>query len=224
MNTSIFKKLFPQSEPLNLLVEHAQLLEESIKHLKPMFEKYFAGESIEEHSAVICTNESRADDLKFNIREIISSGIKIPFDKSDFLDYLCMQETLIDQTKDIAKKLSLNRVTLEKKLIADIFELLDEVIKAVDYLENAIRTLKPLVYFSFSSKESEIEKEEVFKVEKIESLVDKKSIEIAKILYTKKHEIQPVDFYFIESVLIILSKMGDYAENGAELLLRFIKS
>ncbi|MBN2364272.1 DUF47 family protein [candidate division WOR-3 bacterium] len=223
MNTSIFKKLFPQNEPLNLLIEHALLLDDSIKILKPMFELYFNDENIDKYSSVICTNESRADDVKFKIREIIATGIKIPFDKSDFLDYLSMQENLIDLTKDIAKKLSLNRVKLGENLTAEFFVLLDEVIKAVDYLESAIRSLKSLLYFSFSAKESDIEKEEIFMVERLESSVDKKSIEIAKKLYSMKNDINPVDLYFIESVLIILSKMGDYAENGAELLLRFIK-
>jgi len=34
----------------------------------------------------------------------------------------------------------------------------------------------------------------------------------------------PVDLLFIESVILILSEMGDYAENAAELLLNFIKT
>ncbi len=224
MNSSIFKKLFPQSEPLNLLIEHALLLEEAIKLLNPMFQNYFSGGEIHEYSSQICILESRADDIKFKIREIIASGIKIPFDKSDFLDYLSMQETLIDQAKDLARKISLNKVSLSRELTEDFFNLLDEVIKTVDYLENAIRALKPLLYFSFSSKDSEQEREEIFMVEKLESSVDKKSIAIAKKLYSMKNEIHPVDLYFMESILIILSKMGDFAENGAELLLRFIKS
>ncbi|MBN1620165.1 DUF47 family protein [candidate division WOR-3 bacterium] len=224
MNSSIFKKLFPQSEPLNLLIEHAQLLEEAIKLLNPMFQNYFSGSETYEYSSQICMLESRADDIKFKIREIIASGIKIPFDKSDFLDYLSMQETLIDQAKDLARKISLNKVSLSRELTEDFFNLLDEVIKTVDYLENAIRALKPLLYFSFSSKDSDQEREEIFMVEKLESSVDKKSIAIAKKLYSMKDEIHPVDLYFMESILLILSKMGDFAENGAELLLRFIKS
>ncbi len=224
MSSSIFKKLFPQNEPLKLLIEHALLLEDAVKILKPMFESYFKNDNIDLHVNKICILESRADDIKFQIRKIIGTGIKIPFEKSDFLDYLHNQEHLIDCTKDLAKKLSLNRVILDKNIIDELFILIDEVILLIDYLENAIRSMKSLLYFSFSDKESNAEKEEIMLVEKSESKVDNLSIEIAKKLYLQKNKMNPIDLIFIENVILILSEMGDYAENAAELLLNFIRT
>lgn len=223
MTSSIFKKLFPQNEPLSLLIEHALILEESVKLLKPLFESYFNQQDISPHANKISRLESQADDIKFKIRKSIASGIRIPFDKADFLDYLHNQEHLIDCSKDIAKKLSINQVILDQQLTEKIMELVDEVITLIDYLENAIKAVKSVVYFSFSNKSTEQEKEEIATVERYESKVDKHSLKIARNLYQFKDELNPVDLIFIESVLLILSEMGDYAENAADLLLSFIK-
>jgi len=222
MTNLIFRKLFPQNTPLKLLIEQSLILEDAVKLLKPLFEAYFNNKDTATFARKIYIYESKADDVKFKIRKIFAKGVRIPFDKIDFLEYMNCQETLIDCTKDIAKKLSLNKVIAKEGIIRSFLELVDEVILLIDYLENAIRELKSVVYFSFSDKEKQCERKEINLVTKSESKIDKLAHQLGKQLYKEKKNMNAVDLIFIESLILELSKMGDEAENAAELLLSFI--
>lgn len=224
MGTAFFKKMFPKESPIKLLIEHAIILEDVTKKVKILVEKYFNDEDISELVEDISRQESKADDLKFEIRKILAESVRTPFAIKDILDYLNYQETLVDYMEDIAKKLSLNKIEgLDEEVKSDFLELVQEVVNSIDFLENMVSEMKKIIDASFATKFLKEEQEESLRIEAIEGNVDKISLRIGKWIYSKKKEMNPIDLIFFRELVLIFVKVTDIAENTAELLSAFVK-
>lgn len=224
MKSSFFLKMFPKESPIQSLIEHAALLEKAANLLPGLMRDYFDGKSIEETVRTISDLESQADEIKFKIRKMLSSTVRTPFAVKDILDYLHLQDSLIDSVEDIAKKLCLNKVEgLDDHVKGLTLELVDQVKDSIDFLEDMMREVKSVISSSFAEKVLEKEGRGVIKIEDIEFNVDKLSIDIGKWLYSKKYEMNPVDLIFFRETVRIMVKMTDTAENTAELMHAFLK-
>ena len=224
MIRSLFKMLFPKETPLSLLIEHAEILEVMLQKNRILIEKYLNNEDIEDLVVEISKLESKADDLKCEIREMLSKNIKTPFAIKDMLDYLNYQEKLIDYFEDIAKKLSLNRIEgLDDEAKSLFLELLSEVELSVKSFIDMIKEVKKMVDYSFTDKLIQIEEEEQKKVESVEGKVDRISLKLGKWIYSKKKELNPMDLIFFRELILLLVRITDVAENTSELINVFIK-
>ena len=224
MRSSFLLKMFPKESPIQSLIDHAGLLETAVKKLPGLIEDYFNGKEISATVKEISSIESQADDLKFKIREMLSTTVRTPFAVKDILDYLHLQDSLIDSTEDIAKKLCLNKVEgLDDHIKGLTIQLVNQVTKSVDFLEDMMREVKAVISSSFAQRVLKEEAKGVIKIEDIENEVDNLSLEIGKWLYSKKYEMNPVDLIFFRETIRIMVKMTDTAENTAELMHAFIK-
>ncbi len=224
MKSAFFIRMFPKETPIQLLIEHAAVLEEISRLIKPLMEAYFNNEDIHERMKFISKRESDADEIKFQIRRMLSQSVRTPFAVKDILDYLHLQDSLIDRFEDVAKKLSLNKVEGLDDYIKDkVMELVDQVVQSIDYLEDMIREVRKVISYSFASKLLKKEANNYVKIEDIENRVDDLSIEIGKWIYSKKKEMNPLDLIFFRETVLILVHITDRAENTAELLKAFLK-
>lgn len=221
---SVFLKIFPKITPIELILEHADILFDLSKKMEILIDLYLKDEDITELVKYISKKESEADDIKFKVREELSKNIKLPFTRKELNDYLSKQEKLIDLIEDVAKKLSLNKVEgFDEQIKDDVRALTKEVVKSLEILDKMIFQIRQLIDTSFSKKILKKEEKENYSIEKIEGKVDKCSLKIAKWLYSKKHELNPVDIIFFREFIRLLNQISDIAENTAELLNLFIK-
>ncbi len=221
---SLLSDLFPKDAPLKLLIQHADVLDELAKLLVPLTEKYFNGENIDEMVAYICKREHEADELKFKLRNVLKSSVKVPFAIKGMLDYLHYQDDLIDAIEDIALKMSMNRVEgFDHEIQAKFLEIVRQVEHSMDILQDMVCDLKKILDSSFASKMLQREERDYAEIDKIENIVDELSIEIGKWIYSKKTVINPIDLLFFREMVEILGNMTDTAENTAEILRAFLK-
>jgi len=223
MGVSFFKNMFVKETPIKLLIEHAKILEDVCKTATELVKDYFNGKDISEKVKYISDQESKADDLKFDIRKLIAKNYKTPYSASDVLNYLHNQETLVDLFEDVAKKLSLNKLDLQDdKIIEKFMELVKQAEKSVDFLENMARELQKVIDTSYANRYVKREKKEITKVEDIEGEADKISLELGKWIYSQKNNINPIDLIFFRELILIFVKITDVAENTAEVLYAFL--
>jgi predicted phosphate transport protein (TIGR00153 family) len=223
MGVSFFKNMFVKETPIKLLIEHAKILEDVCKTATELVNDYFKGKDISEKVKYISDQESKADDLKFDIRKLIAKNYKTPYSASDVLNYLHNQETLVDLFEDVAKKLSLNKLDLQDdKIIEKFMELVKQAEKSVDFLENMVRELQKVIDTSYANRYVKREKKEISKVEDIEGEADKISLELGKWIYSQKNNINPIDLIFFRELILIFVKITDVAENTAEVLYAFL--
>ncbi len=223
MFNSIFRKLLPDETPITLIRKHAELIKKSADLLPQLLEDYFAGKDIDELVSQISDMESQADDIKFQLRELINKSIKTPFGRSDFKDYIHTQDNIIDCIEDVAKKLSLNRMEgVEEDAKSAIMELVNLNITGISYLCQAIDDLRKVIDSYFDSRASEEEKRDIIKVTRVEGDIDKLTLKLGRWIYSKKHQMNPIDLIFFRELVRILSEMADATENTAEKLMNFI--
>ena len=223
MGVSIFKNMFVKETPIKLLIEHAKILESVCKVTVELVNEYFKGKDISEKVKYISEQESKADDLKFDIRKLIAKNYRTPYSASDVLNYLHNQETLVDLFEDVAKKLSLNKLDLKDEAVKNKFmELVDQAVKSVDFLENMVRELQKVIDTSFATRYVKREKKEITKVEDIEGNADRISLELGKWIYSQKNNLNPIDLMFFRELVLIFVKITDVAENTAEVLYAFV--
>ncbi len=224
MFRSVLSNLFPQDAPLKLLIQHADILDELGKKLLPLTERYFKGEDITEMVEYICRREHEADEIKFKLRNVLKSSVKVPFAIKSMLDYLHYQDDLIDAVEDIALKMSLNRVEgLDEEIKLKFIEMVKQVERSVDLLQDMVTDLRRVLDSSFADKFIQREERDYAEIDRIENVVDELSLEIGKWMYAKKKILNPIDLIFFREMVGILGDMTDTAENTAEILRAFLK-
>lgn len=223
MFNSILRKLLPDQTPIMLIRKHAELIKQSANMLPQLIEDYFAGRDITQAVQKISNMETEADNIKFELRDLINQNIKTPFARNDFKDYIHTQDDIIDRIEDIAKKLSLNYMEgIEEEAKRFLMELVNQNITAINYLCQAIEDLRKFVDSYFDKRISQEEKEDIREVTRIEEDIDKFTLELGKWIYSKKHQINPIDLIFFREIVNILAQMADATENTAEKLLNFV--
>jgi len=214
---NIFQKLIPYRSPLELLSEHSALCVEASKIMESALKNYLDNNSVFEESKKVDTLEDKADHIKLQLRDIYGKLKWTYFNKSDFLDILHNIDSIIDLTDDVVKMLTMNTIdVIPDDVKSDILGLVNVVVKSVHHMNETIVKLKTVVESSFSAKEIKLEDEKVEIVEVEETSSDKIGIEIGRKLFSKKHEMNPVDIMFLNSVVILLMRIEDRAKNAAE--------
>lgn len=224
MGVTFFVKMFPKKAPIDLLLKHAEILEDLSKEIIPLVDDYLSGKDISAKVKDISRMESQADNFKFDLRKMLSKNIKTPFAVRDLLAYLSKQEKIIDYIEDIAKKLSLNQIDgLDEEIIKDFRILVEEVVRAINSLLVMINEIHKIMDSSFAEKYIKKEKKDRVKIEDIEGRVDKISLKIGKWIYSKKNELNPIDLVFFRELVLIFVKISDITENTAEQLQSILK-
>jgi len=223
MVKTIFSHLFPGNTPINLIIEHSKILEELSKELEPLVRDYFDGKDITERVKYISRRESDADDIKFQMKNLLTKSMKVPFSKKDLIYCMHLQDSIVDMIEDVAKRLMINQIdeVIENEIKEEFLNLVSTVKLLIDYLEDAMRELENVVDSSFSEFEKEREEKEVLKVEELESQVDKLTLNLGKWAYSKKNEYNPMDLMFFNNLVLLFSKIADYSENLAEIIRSF---
>jgi len=216
--TRFVGKMFPKQSPLRLLYEHALVTQEAAKFLIPAMKNYFENNSVDQMCDQVDRLEDKADELKIMIRESYSKLKFVYFDRVDILTILHEEDAVIDAIDDFLKSLTLNRLEkpLNKEIRDLIFELAENSFDSVQMMTMAIGDLLTLVESSFSRSVASEEDKLASKVETNESRTDRLSLEVGKKIFSMKNTIHPVDLYFLEKLVRLLTRIADHAENVAE--------
>ena len=222
---SIVSKLLAKDTPIQLLIDHAKVIEDVSKVMEELVAKYLDRKNITELVTFIADKENEADDVKMELRKLLEKNVKVPFSKQELLYAMHLQDDIIDMMKDIAKKMSLNALDfeLDKKVRNDFLELVQEAMKAIGHLEDEISQLKLVMASAFAKRLQKKEAKEVDKIEAVEHRVDKLSLKIGKWAYSRKKELNPIDLIFFNELVMLFADISDVAENLAQLIRTFTR-
>ncbi|GAK59458.1 hypothetical protein U27_06443 [Candidatus Vecturithrix granuli] len=222
---SVVTSLLPKETPLELMIAHGEILDEVSEVLEELTRSYFEHKDIAENVRFIAAKECDADAMKFKFRKMLDKNIKVPFPKQTFLYALHLQDDIIDMMEDIAKRMAMNYLDfpLEDEVQKDFMQLVREVQSIIKYLEQAIRELKQVFASSFAKRERKKEEKEIIRVENVESCIDTLTLKLGKWAYSKKNEYNALDLIFFNDLTLIFAKIGDKAENLAEMIRSFTR-
>ncbi|AEH50842.1 DUF47 domain-containing protein [Pseudothermotoga thermarum] len=216
--TRFLGKMLPKHPPLKLLYEHALLTSEAAGYIPQATKDHFDGKDVSQISLKVDELEDKADELKILIREEYSKLKFVYFDKTEMLIIVHELDATMDSIDDYLKLLTINKVEkpLSEEMIKLFLELAEETTESVKNMVKAVEELLNFVELSFSKSVASHENMIVSKVESEESQTDKLSLEIGKKLFSSKNEIHPIDWFYIEKLVRLLTRIADHSENVAE--------
>ncbi|MBT1248661.1 MULTISPECIES: DUF47 family protein [unclassified Thermosipho (in: thermotogales)] len=217
-------RLFPEISPTKLLSEHAQYCLNAGELVPKILKDYFNAKEILEYSKKIDEYESKADEIKTKLREVYTKLRWSYFDRIDALEIVHNQDSIIDAVDDFVKVMTMNRVeNCPNEIIEEIEKMGNYVYEVIKYMKLTVDELRTVVESDFSPNEIEKEDNLTFDVEKDESSTDKLGIEIGKLLYAQKNIMNPVDVIFLNSIVVLMMKIADRAENVVERIRMIIR-
>jgi len=222
---SYFTNLFGRS-PVRPLQEHMTKVFGCVSQLKPLFQAMVDGNHEEVHrlQRTISKLEQEADVMKKELRQHLPKGLFMPVDRRDLLEVLLMQDSIANQSKDIAGLIVGRKMTLPASM-QDLFIkygdcCIDTVAKALDVTNE----LDELVETGFRGPEVQRVERMIGELNAAENVTDKLQVEIRAILFGLEDELRPTDVMFTYRLIEWLGNVADYAQKvGSRLQLLLAK-
>lgn len=213
MPTGYLFKLFGKS-PIRPLQEHMTRVHACVSLLKPFFSAVIAGDDAEvaHIQAQVTALEHEADDRKKQLRHDLPTGLFMPVDRRDLLDVLLMQDSMANQTKDVAGLVLGRRMRLPSELHAPFLEYVQRVIDASAQALNVIKELDELLETGFRGLEAERVEAMISELNAIESETDRIQVRLRSILHGLEATLPPVDVMFTYRLLEWVGVVADYAQ------------
>jgi len=123
--------------PFDGFQEHAKKVKECGWAFQQAIECYFSEkpERFEEYLREVDRLESEADEIKSNVRSIISRKVKMSVDKYQMFMYIHEQDKVLDCVEDCLNWISYHPgTTLSEERKKEIFDLVDAVITPIEEL------------------------------------------------------------------------------------------
>ena len=168
--------------------------------------------------------EHEADVLKKELRLHLPKGMFLPVSRRDLLDVLTIQDSLANQTKDIAglmlgRKMSLPD-SMAEKFVAYVHCSVDASVQA----QKAINEFDELLETGFRGNEVRLVKKLIKTLNKIEDDSDAMQIKVRNQLFQIEQDLPPVEVMFIYKIIEKVGEVADTAQRvGSRLQLMLAK-
>ncbi len=202
------------SSPLAHIERHAEACLDCVRMLRTYFEATQSGDwtLAEKVQGDIVRLESVADDLKMEVRMNLPRGLWMSVSRADLLDLVRVQDTMANETKDIAG-LSLGRqLAFPKKLDKSLFKYIDTVTQTAEKAVDVVIATRDLSKSAFGARQVKLIGSKCAAVEKTERSSDKLQSKLRAKLRTHEEKISPIDAMFLYQLLSQIGEVADHAE------------
>lgn len=211
--------LFGRS-PIRPLQEHMTVAHKCITELQPFFTAVIAknwGEA-ERIQQEISGLESKADEIKRDLRLHLPKGLFMAVSRLDTLELLSRQDQLANLAEDISGLIVGRKMELPKVIQPDYLEFLQRCIDASYQARKAIKELDKLFEVGFSGKEVEIVEEMIEVLYKIEGETDQIQIKIRQELFKIENELSPIHVIFLYKIIEWTGNLANLAQHVGDSL------
>lgn len=211
---------FRNKSPFTGMHEHADKVHECIDELQRTVAAFVAGdaETVASSAKRVSALELEADEIKSNIRNHLPTNVRMPVDKSLFLQALSEQDNILDEAEDAAIWMSMRQTEIDEDVGAGLTQLLSKVVETVDAYRVAVANIADLVETGFVKRERNEEKQLIHRVHELEHDTDVLGRELSRRLLapTMEAALGPVAVYHLLKLTLQISKIADHAENAGD--------
>jgi predicted phosphate transport protein (TIGR00153 family) len=218
MAAKIFN-LFGRS-PIRPLQEHMATVHKCVARLQLFFtavieKKWQVAEEIQRK---ISNLESKADEIKRDLRLHLPKGLFMAVSRLDTLALLSHQDQLANLAEDISGLVVGRKMELPKTIQQDYLQFLQRCIDASYQACKAIKELDKLFEVGFSGKEVEIVEEMIEVLYRIEGDTDKIQIKIRQELFKIENELSPIHVIFLYKIIEWTGNLANRAQHVGDSL------
>ncbi|MBS0358740.1 MAG: TIGR00153 family protein [Proteobacteria bacterium] len=211
--TTPILNLFARS-PIRPLQEHVDTVTACAKALVPFFEAVLSQnwEQALIHQKEIDTLESKADQIKRDLRLHLPKGLFLPVPRSDILEILTVQDRIANKAEDIAGLILGRRMIIPKEFSAEYMALLNRCIDAAKQARKAINELDELLETGFRGNEARLVEDMIHKLDQIEHDTDEMQVAIRHQLFKLENKLPPIDVIFLYKVIEWTGEIANHAQ------------
>ena len=209
--SNIFSVFGPS--PIKPLEKHMDTVQECVSLLRPLFteinqDHWDEGEKIR---VEVSNLETKADDIKRDLRLSLPKGLFLAVPRKELLDCLTAQDRIANKAQDIANLVMGRKLVMPEPVLELYLSLLDHSIQACSLARKAINELDELLETGFTEKVVLLVEDMIKKLNVIEHDTEDCQDECRKILFKHEEGLQPVDVIFLYKVI---EWTGDLAERA----------
>ncbi|MEM0351218.1 MAG: TIGR00153 family protein [Archaeoglobaceae archaeon] len=203
--------------PFKRLIEHAVLCGRAVGLLQKQFEAYRKGDFhlVEKLRDEIDNLESIADDIKEEIRTKVTKSLILPVDRHDLLEFLKVQDDIINNCEHVGHMLTFRKVKIEEKIFFEFDVLLSKIMECINEYEHMITHVSNLLETSFDKKEIEKVAEHAKEVERLEHECDEIQIGLHTIILNSEN-LHPLDIHIMEAWVVHLGYIANSTARAAD--------
>ncbi|GAB3672401.1 TIGR00153 family protein [Salinisphaera aquimarina] len=211
--SSPLSRLFGRS-PFEALTEHIRQVDRGADLLTEFFKVSSDGDwdRAEVLYREISDCEHHADDLKDQIRLNVPSTLFLPISRSDLLELIEAQDKIINKIKDIAGLMTGRRMQFPPALLKPINDYMQVTIASVHQARKVLEELDELLESGFGRNVSEMIRDMVVEIGKLEKRADNEQIDIRHRLLDQESELPPLEVMFLYQVIDWIGTVSDRAE------------
>ena len=153
----LIQSIFAKS-PLKPIVKHIKKVHECSEHLVPFFKAVCEDnwDAALKEQQQIKALENEADEIKRKIRIKLPSGLFMPIERTDLLELVSLQDTIANDSKDIAGIVLGRQLKFPSDLQEQFFQYLSRVVEAITVsakvIGELVRIARKRIMLSVSSR------------------------------------------------------------------------
>lgn len=208
-----FTNLFGRS-PFKPLQEHMLIVKECAREVPKIFEALCEDDTgrVKEIQARIFELESKADDIKNDLRAHLPKSLFMPVDRRDLLEVLDLQDSLADTAQDIAGLLVERSMEVHGSMKQPLMNMVSRCVDACVHSARIIGRLDELVETGFRGPESDAVLAMVDELNMIESDTDQMGRELSRSLFAQEDSMKPISIVLWYDLIKMIGSLADDAE------------
>ncbi len=205
--------LFAKS-PFKPMQEHMAVVVECVRQVSPLFQGVADGDrsAVDRVNETIDGLESRADQLKNDLRSHLPKRLLLPVDRRDLLEILDLQDSIADCAQDIAELLVLRPMEIPETMRRPLFELIRAAERTCIQAGEVINGLDELVEIGFRGREADRTEIMINETGALESQTDQLESTLVRELFRLESELSPVSVMFWYQIIEWIGDLADQAE------------
>jgi predicted phosphate transport protein (TIGR00153 family) len=209
---------FRTKNPFEGLWEHAAKVTECLTALETTLDAFLLGENVADLAQTVSTLEFEADQIKSNVRNHLPVFVRMPVDKSLFLQALSEQDHILDAAEDAAIWMTMKEFGGNDEIRNGLKTLLTKVVETGAAYQAAVENMKDVLETGFVSRERSEEKELIHRVHELEHETDVIGRELSRHLFNSEEQVGPTGVYHLLKLANMMGSIADSAENAGDRL------
>jgi len=209
-------KIFAKS-PFKPLQEHMALILLCVERLDPFFTESLKPQvdwvRVEALHQEIMAIESKADDLKKQIRLQLPNGIFMPVARTDILGLLSAQDKIASKAKHLSGLLLARKIRIPDLISNQYLSFIRLCIDATRQASKAINELDELIETGFKGRDVRTVEDMIMQLDSVERDTDELQVEFRNKLFEAEKDFDPVDVIFLYKVIDWTAELADKAQH-----------
>lgn len=217
-------KLFGRS-PFALVVEHGKKVEECVNRLTALFEELFGDRDekrVEQLAREVTELETRADEIRNRIHEALSGKIMMAVSRGELFDIVEQQDSMADQSEEIAACLTFRPLRLPKEVSAEVFRFVGAVFQNCAITSGVVSKLDLLIESAFAERDARTVLKLIDELRARDDQTRSSYLAAMRVIYRADDLFSPAELILwvkIVEALFQLSKFADYTANGLRIVI-----